>query len=70
MDYGDEKFVEARRIRYADDEVEAGTRPRLHRRMSASSDNMSISSMHTSRSRTRRASIDPANAIPIEYRTL
>ena len=60
---------EKRRIRYADDEEaqEArGVGPMLSRQLSSASQ----LSTRSNRSITRRRSIDPALAIPIEYRTL
>ena len=60
---------EKRRIRYADDEEiqEArGIGPTLSRQLSS----MSQMSIRSNRSLTHGRSIDPALAIPIEYRTL
>ncbi|MCJ1395670.1 hypothetical protein MMC18_008556 [Xylographa bjoerkii] len=60
---------EKRRIRYADDEEvqdARGVGPMLSRQLSS----MSQMSTRSNRSITRRRSIDPALAIPIEYRTL
>ena len=60
---------EKRRIRYADDEEaqEArGVGPILSRQLSS----ISQMSIRSNRSITRRRSIDPTLAIPIEYRTL
>lgn len=50
------------RIQWTDADIEAGgRRPSLHRTNS----NISINSTHS-----RRASIDPASALPIAYRTV
>ena len=48
------------KIQWNDDDVESGARP-LRRRDS----NLSIHSIHS-----RRGSIDPASALPIQYRTI
>ena len=63
VEFQDEK-QHASRIQWTDVDVEAGdSRPRqsLHR----SNSNISINSM-----RSRRGSIDPASALPIQYRTV
>jgi sodium/potassium-transporting ATPase subunit alpha len=63
VEFKDEK-QHASRIQWNDVDVEAGdARPRqsLHR----SNSNISINSMHS-----RRQSIDPASALPIQYRTV
>lgn len=63
VEFQDEK-QNASRIQWTDVDVEAGgARPRhsLHR----SNSNISINSMHS-----RRASIDPASVLPIQYRTV
>lgn len=61
VEFEDEK-QKASRIQWTDVEA-AGPRPRpeLHR----SNSNISIHSMHS-----RRGSIDPASALPIQYRTV
>ena len=56
--------VEDRRIRYADEETAPTDQPMLRRVLS----NTSQLSIHSVRS--RRFSIDPATAVPIQYRTL
>jgi len=63
VEFQDEKQP-AWRVQWTDNDVEAGaSRPRasFHR----SNSNISINSMHS-----RRASIDPASALPIQYRTV
>jgi sodium/potassium-transporting ATPase subunit alpha len=63
VEFEDEK-PSASRIQWEDVDVEAaGPRPRppLHR----SDSNISIHSLHS-----RRGSIDPASALPIQYRTV
>ncbi|PMD19532.1 calcium ATPase [Hyaloscypha hepaticicola] len=63
VEFNEEK-QKASRIQWTDADVEADlTRPRptLHR----SNSNISINSMHS-----RRGSIDPASALPIQYRTV
>ena len=69
--FEDEQDVpEKRRIRYADDEEiqEArGTGPALSRQLSSASH---MSTRSNASGLARRRSIDPALAIPIEYRTL
>jgi len=62
------EFVEekqkASRIQWTDIDVEAaGPKPRST--LQRSNSNISINSMHS-----RRASIDPASALPIQYRTI
>jgi sodium/potassium-transporting ATPase subunit alpha len=59
-----EEKQKASRIQWTDADVEADLarpRPTLHR----SNSNISINSMHS-----RRGSIDPASALPIQYRTV
>ena len=63
VEFEDEK-QKASRIQWTDVDIEAaGSRPRpaLHR----SNSNLSIHSIHS-----RRGSIDPASALPIQYRTV
>lgn len=63
VEFDDEK-QKAARIQWTNADVEAaGARPRptLHR----SNSNISINSAHS-----RRGSIDPASALPIQYRTV
>lgn len=63
VEFNEEK-QKASRIQWTDADVEADlTRPRptLHR----SNSNISINSIHS-----RRGSIDPASALPIQYRTV
>jgi len=61
-DVGAEK-QQAARVQWNDMDVENGVRPRLtlHR----SNSQISIHSPHS-----RRGSIDPSNALPIQYRTV
>ena len=62
VEFGNEKR-KASRIQWTDADVEAAERPRptLHR----SNSNISIHSVHS-----RRGSIDPGSALPIQYRTV
>jgi sodium/potassium-transporting ATPase subunit alpha len=63
VEFQDEKQP-ASRIQWTDVDVEGGaSRPRLS--LHRSNSNISINSMHS-----RRASIDPASALPIQYRTV
>ena len=58
----DNEKQKASRIQWTEDVEAAGSRPQpLHR----SNSNLSIHSMHS-----RRGSIDPASALPIQYRTV
>jgi sodium/potassium-transporting ATPase subunit alpha len=63
VEFSEEK-QKASRIQWTDADVEAADgrpRPALHR----SNSNISINSVHS-----RRGSIDPASALPIQYRTV
>ena len=57
---------EKRRVRYAGDEEARGDGPMLSRQLSS----VSQMSTRSARSTNQRRSIDPALAMPIEYRTL
>lgn len=63
-DEKNKSIVEDRRIRYADEETAPKDQLRLRRTLSSTSQ-LSIHSV-----RSRRFSIDPATAVPIQYRTL
>lgn len=61
VEFEDEK---PSRIQWTDADVEAGTAKRRHS-LHRSTSNISINSAHS-----RRGSIDPASALPIQYRTV
>jgi sodium/potassium-transporting ATPase subunit alpha len=64
VEFEDEKQKPSR-IQWTDVDLENGERPQRQMNLHRSNSNISINSVHS-----RRGSIDPASALPIQYRTV